>query len=54
MDAVDTVSPQLSLTAIPQQQNMLTEKNSQTVKTERTTADAPTIQRTFPTDLISN
>ncbi len=54
MDAVDTVSPQLSLTAIPQQQNMLTEKNSQTVKTERTTTDAPTIQRTFPTDLISN
>jgi transcriptional repressor NrdR len=48
MDAVDTVSPQLSLTPIPQQQNMMTEK------TEGTTNNAPTIQRTFPTDLISN
>ena len=48
MDAVDTVSPQLSLTPIPQQKNLLNEK------TERTTTDAPTIQRTFPTDLISS
>jgi transcriptional repressor NrdR len=54
MDAVDTVSPQLSLTPIPQQQNILTATNEQIVKTERTTTDASTIQRTFPTDLISN
>ena len=43
MDVVEAASPQLSLTAIPQIQ-----------KTERTPPDETTIQRTFPTDLISN
>jgi transcriptional repressor NrdR len=57
MDMVDTASPQLSLSAIPQQnlqQNQNITTNSQSQKPERTTTDAPTIQRTFPTDLISN
>lgn len=48
MDVVDTASPQLSLTAIPQK------IQTQTPQPERTTNDAPTIQRTFPTDPISN
>lgn len=64
MDMVDTASPQLSLSSIPQQnlqqiQNLtsVTSTSStplQSQKPERTTTDAPTIQRTFPTDLISN
>lgn len=64
MDMVDTASPQLSLSSIPQQnlqqiQNLTTAPNTastplQSQKPERTTTDAPTIQRTFPTDLISN
>lgn len=64
MDMVDTASPQLSLSSIPQQnlqqtQNLSAAQNTtstplQSQKTERTTTDAPTIQRTFPTDLISN
>jgi transcriptional repressor NrdR len=64
MDMVDTASPQLSLSSIPQQnlqqiQNLSAAPNTtsiplQSQKPERTTTDAPTIQRTFPTDLISN
>lgn len=64
MDMVDTASPQLSLSSISQQnlqqtQNLSAAQNTtstplQSQKTERTTTDAPTIQRTFPTDLISN
>lgn len=62
MDMVDTASPQLSLSAIPQQNQQQTQNLNITVpqhsltplKTERTTTDAPTIQRAFPTDLISN
>ncbi len=64
MDMVDTASPQLSLSSIPQQnlqqiQNLTTppiatSTSIQSQKPERTTPDAPTIQRTFPTDLISN
>ncbi len=61
MDMVDTASPQLALSAIPQQnfqqnQNLVSTTSTlpPSQKTERTTTDAPTIQRTFPTDLISN
>lgn len=49
MDNIDTSSPQLSLSSIPQ--NSTPQKPQ---KTERTTTDAPTIQRTFSTDFISN
>ncbi len=52
MDVVETASPQLSLS--PQPQIKITDIPPEIQKPERTTPDATTIQRTFPTDLISN
>jgi len=53
MDNVDTASPQLSLSDISQK-NTLPINLMKPQKTERITTHAPTIQRAFPTDLISN
>ncbi len=53
MDVVEAASPQLSLSAIPHL-TMNTSQPTQTKNTERTTANETTIQRTFPSDLISN
>lgn len=60
MDMVVSNGPQLSLSAIPTQQtqNLNSQspisENISTPKKESTTTDAPTIQRTFSSDFISN